>query len=150
LLQPRLYVEILGDDGAPCPPGVRGEVVLTGGFNEYLPLLRYRTNDYASLEAREGHTVIVDLEGRPPTTYRAADGATLNNVDVTVALRPLALPPYALHQTADGALELRLFGPGADPAQIREALLRLFGKAQRLTIEELALTGKVLQYTSDL
>jgi phenylacetate-CoA ligase len=153
LLQPRLYVEILDENGEPCPPGARGEVTLTGGFNEYLPLLRYRTNDYARLEFREGQVVIAGLEGRPPTTYRAANGQTLNNVDVTIALRPLALPQYTLHQTADGALQFRRHGPGADQTKIREALLLLFGSDQRLTIEELSQEGaggKLIQYTSDL
>ncbi|HEU5058066.1 MAG TPA: hypothetical protein VFU21_16155, partial [Kofleriaceae bacterium] len=50
LLQPRLLVEILGPDGTRLPPGARGEVTLTGGFNPYLPLLRYRTGDHAALD----------------------------------------------------------------------------------------------------
>jgi len=44
-----LYVEVLDDDGVPCPEGVRGEVTLTGGRNPFLPLLRFRTGDFASL-----------------------------------------------------------------------------------------------------
>src|SRR5207253_11178665 len=38
LLQPRMYVEILDRAGRPVPPGERGEVTLTGGFNPCLPL----------------------------------------------------------------------------------------------------------------
>ena len=37
LLQPRLFVEILDEAGRPCPAGVRGEVVLTGGLTRLSP-----------------------------------------------------------------------------------------------------------------
>jgi phenylacetate-CoA ligase len=43
LLQHRMYVEILDDHGCSVAPGELGEVTLTGGFNDWLPLLRYRT-----------------------------------------------------------------------------------------------------------
>jgi len=83
LLQHRLYVEILDPDGNPCPPGVRGEVTLTSGLNFFLLLLRYRTNDYAALEWRDGGSVLVALQGRPPTIYRGANGQLINTLDVT-------------------------------------------------------------------
>jgi len=150
-LQPRLYIEILDPDGRPCLPGVRGEVTLTGGLNFYLPLLRYRTNDYASLEFRALQPVLVGLEGRPPTLYRGASGQIVNNLDVTGALHHLALPQFALHQLADGALYMKVVRGAADQRQIREALLALFGSSQALTIEEVdSLGDKVVQYTSDL
>ena len=34
-----LYVEVLDEHDQPCPPGVRGEVALTGGRNPFCPLL---------------------------------------------------------------------------------------------------------------
>jgi phenylacetate-CoA ligase len=152
LLQPRLYVEILAEADQPCPPGVRGEITLTGGYNAFVPLLRYRTGDYARLEFVKGRPVLTDLEGRPPTTFHVAGGAILNNVDVSVALRDFALPAYRLHQAADGALTLRLPAACADRERVRAALLRLFGADQPLTIEDLEPglpAGKVIQYTSD-
>jgi phenylacetate-CoA ligase len=152
LLQPRLYVEILAEDDQPCPPGVRGEIALTGGYNPFLPLLRYRTGDYGRLDYAGDQPFLADLEGRPPVTFRTTGGATLNNVDVSVALRDCALPCYALHQTADGALKLRLPRECAQRDQVRAALLRLFGANQALTIEDLPPgppRGKVVQYTSD-
>jgi phenylacetate-CoA ligase len=154
ILQHRLYVEILDTDGAPCPPGVRGEVTLTGGFNPFLPLLRYRTNDYASLEFRGSQPLLVGLEGRPPTVFRATSGAEINNLDVTGALKPLALPQFSLHQAADGSLRMKVRRAAIDVTQIRNALLTLFGSDQVLTIEEVdSLEGtsdKVMQYTSDM
>ena len=154
LLHHRLYVEVLDPEGAPCPPGVRGEVALTGGFNPFLPLLRYRTNDYAALGFRGRQPVLMDLEGRPPTLFRAPDGRLLNTLDISGALKPLALAQYQLHQSAAGALHLRLRGSDADAIQARAALLGLFGADQALTLELAeafeGAGGKVMQYTSDL
>lgn len=156
ILHHRLYIEIVDADGALCPPGARGEVVLSGGFNPFLPLLRYRTNDYARLEFRGRQPVLVDLEGRPPTTFRAMDGSAINNLDVTGALNAHAIPlsQFNLHQYADGSLRMRVRGPDADHGKIRAALLALFGADQALTIEDVASFGapgdKIIQYTSDL
>jgi len=155
LLQPRLYVEILGEDGSPCEPGQRGEVTLSGGFNPFLPLLRYRTGDQAALEFRgapgrhAGSPLLVGLEGRLPIVFRARDGGAVNNIDISIALRPLPITQFNLHQFADGSLRLRLRG-AADQNEARRAVLNLFGPGQPLTIETLALDGKVVQYTSDL
>src|SRR5262249_15284551 len=101
LLSHRLYVEVLDPDGAPCPSGVRGEVTLTGGFNPSLLLLRSRTGVFASLDFSAPRRLrLVGLEGRAPVVFRAGDGRPINNIDVTAALKPLALPQYQLHQAA--------------------------------------------------
>ncbi len=42
-----VYVEILGDDGMPCPPGELGRVVITPLHNFAMPLIRYELGDYA-------------------------------------------------------------------------------------------------------
>jgi phenylacetate-CoA ligase len=150
ILQHRLYVEILDPDGAPCPPGVRGEVTLSGGLNPYLPLLRYRTNDHARLEFRGSQPILRELEGRPPTLFRAADGRVINNLDVTGALKPLALPQFTLHQASNGSLHMRVRGADVDHAEIRAALLALFGADQPATIVSVDSFGdKVIQYTAD-
>lgn len=153
ILQHRLYVEILDPDGEPSPPGVRGEITLTGGLNFYLPLLRYRTNDYAALEWRGGQPALVGLEGRPPVVYRSARGQMINTLDVTAALKPLAIPQFTFHQSADGSLRVKARRAAADLNQVREALLGLFGSEQILTIEEVdsleGAGGKVIQYTRE-
>lgn len=154
LLQPRLFVEILNADGTPCSPGERGEVTLTGGFNPMLPLLRYRTGDFAALKFIGGQPTLVELEGRPPVIFRARDGRPINNIDVSLALRHLPIAQYALHQSATGALRLTVREAGAPLDAIRMPLLALFGDDQPLTIQEantLELPGgKLIQYTSDL
>jgi len=153
LLQHRLYVEILDADGRPCTPGERGEITVSGGFNRYLPLLRYRTGDFASLEFRGQTPVLKGLEGRAPVVFKSANGERINNIDVTLALWPLAITQFCLHQNADASLKLTLRGT-ADLAQVRVKILALFGAAQPLDIQVLSEnevpTGKMMQYTSDI
>jgi len=150
-LQPQLYIEILDASGDPCPPSVRGEVTLTGGFNFFLPLLRYRTNDYAALEWQGGRPVLVGLEGRQPVTFEGVNGQMINNLDVTGALKEFALPQYNVHQKRDGSIAMTVRGT-IDEESVRAALLALFGADQVLTIEagDWLAADKVVQYTREV
>ena len=150
LLQPRLYVEILDAAGSPAPQGQRGEITLTGGFNFCLPLLRYRTGDYGSLGMHPDGPVILGLSGRSPVRFRTARGVWINNIDVTHALRSLAIPHFGFHQRADGSAILRLCAaamPLADSA--KDALGALF-ESQEIGVELLLAEDKTIQYTSEL
>lgn len=152
LLQHRLYVEVLDGDGRPVADGERGEVTLTGGFNPYLPLLRYRSGDHAALRvARRHEPVLVDLVGRPPVRFRTAAGEWLNNIEVTHALRRFALAQWTLHQDAGGALRFRYAGDHVDEAALRVELADLLGAGADLDVARTAFPdGKVVQYTSNL
>ena len=151
LLQNRLYIEILDPDGAPCPPGTRGEIVVSGGFNPMLPLLRYRTGDTASLDfGPDGRSPrLVGLEGRAPVVFADAFGAPVNNIEVSQAVRPFALSQWTLRQHADKSLTLRYRGEGVDEAALRRALEGLFGPLAVLRIERARLLEKVRQYTRE-
>jgi phenylacetate-CoA ligase len=151
LLQPRLYVEILDAAGDPVPEGVRGEVTLTGGFNFCLPLLRYRTGDHAALRFDGRDWILADLEGRPPVTFRTMQGELLNNIEVTHALKGIALTQFALHQKIDGQLQFRAMAGAGELDATRVALLQLFGPGQSLVVESMPVfDGKIVQYTSEI
>ena len=151
LLQPNLFVEVVDAEGLPLPEGARGEVTLTGGFNFCLPLLRYRTGDQASLHIEGEDVVLRGLTGRPPVQFRTSQGGWLNNVDVTHCLQRFAIGQYSLHQRADGRLLFRCTGHALDLADVRAALLELFGADQAIDLEFLPeFTGKIVQYTSEL
>lgn len=152
LLQPQLLVEILDRSGQPVAPGTRGEITLTGGFNFCMPLLRYRTGDFAALERRGPDWLLVGLEGRPPVRYRRADGSWFNNVELTHVLKPLQLAQWQVHQATDGSVHARLRdGPGLDLMAVRQALETRFGPGVALKLESVAdFAGKTVQYTSDL
>jgi phenylacetate-CoA ligase len=150
LLQPRLYVELLGGDGRPVPVGERGEITLTGGFNPALPLLRYRTGDHASFAPDSDLPVLLGLEGRPPVPLVSADGRAVNTIDVTVALRHLTAGRYTLHQRADRSLSLGLdeTGRAAEPAFVT-ALADLFAGVP-VDVHPIDAHPETVTYTSDL
>lgn len=149
LLQPRLFVEILDGEGKPVAAGERGEITVTGGFNFCLPLLRYRTGDYGSLSFSEEGPVIVGLSGRRPVRFMTERGMWINNIDVTHALHPLAIPHFGFHQRTDGSVILRLgAGAMAFAAAAVNALQSLFG-SQVIEVELLLAEDKIVQYSSE-
>lgn len=150
ILQPRLFVEILDASGNRLPPGERGEITLTGGFNFCLPLLRYRTGDFASLDFVGGEPVLRGLEGRALVRFRRHDGVWLNNIDVTHALRPLPLARFSLHQRADSVFEFSVEGPMSAKQEAIDALLQLFGPQAQIESKPFPPNNpsKIPQYSS--
>ena len=153
LLQHHLHVEIIDPLGQPVGPGQRGEITVTGGFNFCLPLVRYRTGDFAALALdRADAPVLVDFSGRTPVRFRTATGQWINNIDVTHALHPLALSHYQLRQRADGDLLLRLPPRQMTLAETARGALRpLFGGLD-IALQEIATDedDKIVQYASEL
>ena len=150
LLQPNLYVEIVDDAGRALPPGERGEVCVTGGFNFCLPLVRYRTGDTAILGTAGGEPVLRDFSGRRAIRFRTASGTWVNNIDVSHALTALSAAQFALHQNAAGTLVLALSPDAmADAPLAKAALARLLGDVP-ISVVTITSDDKVLQYTSDL
>lgn len=149
LLQPQLLVEILDEQQRPLPPGQRGEITLTGGFNFCLPLLRYRTGDHAALERVGADWLLRGLAGRPPVWFERADGSRFNNVELTHALKGLALARWQVWQGPDGHVELRLPQGLAAPVVTKAvaALQARFGPGVRVVSRLLAAdAGKLPQY----
>ena len=150
LLQPRLYVEILDAQGRPAAAGERGEITFTGGFNFCLPLLRYRSGDFASLAWTPEGPVLRELSGRQPVRFRTLGGGCLNNIDVTHALGPLALTQFGVHQNADGSVRLRLSRRDMRLAAKAAALLRGLFEDARVEVEAIVAEDKIVQYSSDI
>jgi phenylacetate-CoA ligase len=150
LLQPNLYVETLDDRGQPAAPGQRGEIVVTGGFNHCLPLLRYRTGDHGVLIPGADAPVIADLAGRAPVRFRGSDGQWFNNIDVSHALAAIPLSRFGLHQNAAGAFMLRLPPHELHTCDAASAALRTLIGSATLAVVPILDPDKFLQYTSDL
>jgi phenylacetate-CoA ligase len=111
LLPHDLHVEAVRPDGSEASEGERGEITVTGGRNPFLPLLRYRTGDYGSLqyspcECGDPTPRICELEGRAPVLLRAADGSTVNPVDLSRILREFPFVQHELRQHADLSCQL--------------------------------------------
>lgn len=87
-------VEILDENGAACGPGEVGEIVATGLLNEVMPLIRYRTGDYAAwAEERTcpcGNTqrVLSGLEGRVDDYLVTADGRRIGRLSTAMKGSP--------------------------------------------------------------
>jgi phenylacetate-CoA ligase len=157
LLSPDLDIEI---DPATADANGHGEILVSGGRNPFLPLVRYRTGDRARLEFSQclcGDPMprLVDLEGRRAVRLRAADGTPLGGVDVSRALRQFPLLAHQLHQHADGSCTVRLRPLPATEvpmADIGAVLRELFqGQQINLSIDNtLGDMAKIEPYLSDL
>lgn len=150
LLQNQLYIEILDPQGQPVPVGQRGEITFTGGFNFCLPLVRYRSGDFAALHWTAQGPVLTGLCGRQPVRFMLVSGEWINNIDVTHALGDLAVSQYSVHQRQDLSLVLRLPSAELHLAQLACARLAVRFANLHITVQALDPQDKVLQYTSDL
>ncbi|HNV68097.1 MAG TPA: capsule biosynthesis protein CapK [Candidatus Ozemobacteraceae bacterium] len=154
LLAPDLCVEILDPAGQRCPEGVRGEITLTGGRNPFLPLLRYRTGDYAALGFGQKGIELREFEGRAPVVFLDDAGRAVNSIDVTGALRAFPLAQCVVHQLADRSLIVKVRGLGWTEEELRRVLAGVFGKGTPVTIATLSeaetTDGKVLPYKCDV
>jgi phenylacetate-CoA ligase len=158
-----LFVEILDDAQEPAPLGQFGEVVVTTFRNPYLPLLRYRTGDYARLvevQADVGTELrLMDLVARRSASFRNPEGELVNPVDIARVLNQHGI--YIQHecvQRADGSLDLTvqpLVGTDPQLSAIEAGLREYFGPRQvlRLRADENMPNhrlGKTLAYRSEL
>lgn len=150
LLQPRLYVEIVDEAGRALPPGERGEICVTGGFNFCLPLIRYRTGDIAALAMADDTPILVGFSGRRAIRYRTARGEWINNIDISHALTGLSAAQFGVHQDGTGALTLKLSADAmADAPLAVSALAGLMGDLP-IAVDPIVGDDKILQYSSDL
>ena len=159
LFAPDVYVEAVDADGVPVADGEPGELVVTGGRNPYLPLVRYRTGDrgvFGTVDGPDGpERGLVRIEGRHAVIFRDARGSPVNAVDLSRVMREHAVfVSHRLHQSADRtcALTLRpMPGVPIDTNQVRREVERLLeGTPVRVTIDEtLGDDGKTVPFSSD-
>jgi phenylacetate-CoA ligase len=147
-----LHVEVLDEHDQPVPDGGRGEVVLTGGRNPYLPLLRYRTGDFAALARQAGRPVLIELEGRRPVVFPVGGDRVVHCMEVTRLLRRFPFSQYQLHQDEDGGFRFSYRGHVSED-EFLPALHELLSHPRTFTVETLSGDGgtrrKVDVYRSD-
>jgi phenylacetate-CoA ligase len=152
---PDIFVELLDEHGYPVENGERGEITITGGRNPWLPLLRYRTGDYAAFKNGRNDR-LYDFLGREPVIFRAVNGSIVNAVDIARTLRLCC--PFVQHQFTqfkDLSCEL-LIKPlpsvNINIKSIESSIFELFGDSQKLKtkILETNSTGKLISYISEV
>jgi phenylacetate-CoA ligase len=146
VLPPDIYVEIVDAEGFPVPPGQSGEITVSGGRNPYLPLIRYRTGDYAAMSFdpdKNGNPVprIYNLVARKPVVFQGTDGLSVHPIDIGRELRRVSFAQHELIQRVDRSLDIILrpiVGVPINQEQVVVALRTLFGERQevRVTLDE--------------
>lgn len=84
-----IHMEILNEEGE---PDELGEIVITGGRNPFLPLLRYKTGDWGRIKygnclCGEASPKVQLLKGRKPIFFTDTKGRRINPVDISRILR---------------------------------------------------------------
>ena len=158
---PDIFLELLDEDGHPVPDGERGEITITGGRNPWLPLLRYRTGDYASffidpITGTCDRTKLCDFLGREPVVFRATNGSVINAVDIARAFRLIC--PFVQHQFTQrkdfscNLLIKPLPSVNVNIEAIEASVRELFGKTQKLTSDIIDKDSdkKLIPYVSEV
>jgi phenylacetate-CoA ligase len=126
-----------------------GEVVVTCGENQFLPLVRYRTGDYARLTTHRGRPALTDLEGREATVFVSAAGDAVPCVDLTQQLQAAGARGWSVNQDAGGHVSAVI--ASGDQQRVTEALALLLGRPADVTrvatLAELG-PGKPRRYSS--
>lgn len=108
-IRPDLYLEVWNpESGEILPYGSFGELLITGGNNPFIGMIRYRTGDYGRLILKNGIQYIEDFEARELVVFYTRMNQKINPVDVSRAMMNYAIAAFHLHQNSDYSLEIKL------------------------------------------
>ncbi len=112
-----VYIEAVDPEtGRPVPEGEVGELLVSGGRNPFLPLLRYRTGDFGRIVYNHNGTDPMPrlfLEhARRLVLFEDISGESVNPIDIARILRRYPIVQHRFVQRADRScdLELRIHG----------------------------------------
>jgi phenylacetate-CoA ligase len=113
-----VHLEIVDANGQPVPPGVVGQVVLTGFYNRSMPFIRYAIEDVAALPVRDdpcscgrNFRTIERLEGRIQDLIALPNGGFLAGQFFTHLLKDYDLIQFQVVQPTINTLDV-LIVPG--------------------------------------
>lgn len=134
VLDDHVLVEVVDDEGRPCPPGREGDVVLTALRSRTVPLIRYRIGDRATWAdgpcgcGRTGPR-LASIAGADRTSLEFPTGpdgerAVVHPVAITTIVDRLAVGSWVVRYR-DDLLQLEVTAPskGFDPEATRAQLV---------------------------
>ena len=156
-----LFVETIDPNGDQSPEGEPGEIAVTGGRNPYLPLLRFRTGDYARLvrtpcPCGDPMPRLMNLEGRSLVAFRASDGSVVSQVDIGLVMRESLFIQHEFIQRPDGSCDIRIRPAPEYPVDITgmtKRLQKMFGEKTDIRIKEdktLGRDSKVIPFQNEI
>lgn len=126
-IRPDFYLEIFEEHcDKKITNGSRGELVVTGGNNPFLPLIRYRTGDFCSLKIIAGIPHLLGLEARNPIVFYNNSDLKINNIDISNALSDLPLGGFKMHQNIDKIIDFIGFSNEDILVKVQEILKKIF------------------------
>ncbi|NOZ22581.1 MAG: phenylacetate--CoA ligase family protein [Planctomycetes bacterium] len=139
-----VLVEVVDDDGRPCPSGESGRVVLTGLVHYGTPLIRYDVGDYAvaldePCPCGRGLSRLSHIIGRQRGQLVRPDGGIMFSSRLSVAIRDAgAIRQFQVIQHERDRVEVIVvpmdgFGAGQEK-RIAEAFQREFGCPVKVSV----------------
>jgi phenylacetate-CoA ligase len=144
LTMENLHVELVDDAGAPVPPGVEGNVIVTDLTNLGMPFVRYATGDRAVASADpcpcgRGLPLLSKVTGRRLDILSTPDGRALPGEFFPHILKELgSVQRYQVIQERLDTIVVKLVAPGWTPSDeewFRREVAAVAGTAIRLEIQ---------------
>lgn len=160
-----VVLEIVDDQGEPCPPGTTGRVLITTLHNFLAPFIRYDVGDTARLadgpcRCGRGLPLLAHIDGKVRPVFRLADGRTRHTSVLAGYLRRVG--GHHQHQVIQKSFDrfvLRLvpdqtWSPD-HPERFRQSFRDLFGPNVQVDIElreslERTAGGKLLCFVCEV
>lgn len=112
--EPLRYIEVVGDGGAACEPGVFGDVLLTDLLNKAFPIIRYENGDRAAREREQflngmRFNALKPVKGRTSENVRKIGGGFIAGEFLTTLFDdyPLAVAQFQVVQSSDYSVVVR-------------------------------------------
>lgn len=141
-------LEVLDENGRPCPPGTPGEVVVTGLASYAQAFIRYRTGDVVTLaEQRDpqgrGLPVLAAVAGRQTDFVVREDGSVMHALAVIYVLRAVeGVRQFKCEQLSTTEFHVSVVPGPAWNATARQAVIdglrERLGQTTRIALEEVA------------
>jgi phenylacetate-CoA ligase len=150
VLNDRVLLRVVREDGRPAGPGERGRVLLTDLENHVMPFINYPISDWvvvgAPCSCRRGLPVLAAIDGRDSEVLRLPSGDRVSGLTLEAYIRVACdiglLREYQFVQTALDRLRLLVVATprfaGAHADALRQGLEKLLGPGMTVQIVEVA------------